>query len=380
MHKAHHDQQAVVNIPQQPINGQPSGLIKNKNKFNAKFIFTAFGGLILIAVGFFIGIAMWFNFQISAVNSSDKTTIRIEVVKDSNPTQIGQLLKSESLIKSTTAFDWYIRLFINSGSLKAGIYQLSPSSSVPEIVKQLTKGSVEQIQITFFPGSTLVDNTKNTSKYDVTTILKKLGYSEANISAALSKKYTGKLFVSKPAGADLEGYIYGETYNFSAGASVEDILTSVFTEFDRVVSVNDFADSFSAHGLTLYQGITLASIIQREANTAADQKQVAQVFYKRLQLGMPLGSDVTYQYIADKTGVARDPNLDSPYNTRRFTGLPPGPISNPGLTALQAVANPASGDYLYFLSGDDDVTYFAKTLNEHESNIAKHCKVKCSAL
>ena len=95
---------------------------------------------------------------------------------------------------------------------------------------------------------------------------------------------------------------------------------------------------------------------------------------------MPLGSDVTYQYIADKTGVARDPNLDSPYNTRRYAGLPPGPIATPGLGSLRAVATPAVGDYLYFLSGDDNVTYYSHTLAEHEANISAHCKIKCSTL
>jgi UPF0755 protein len=93
-----------------------------------------------------------------------------------------------------------------------------------------------------------------------------------------------------------------------------------------------------------------------------------------------MGSDVTYQYVADKLGVARDPNLDSPYNTRRFDGLPPGPISSPGLTALKAVAAPANTDYLFFLSGDDDVTYFARNDAEHQANITNHCAVKCSSL
>jgi UPF0755 protein len=108
--------------------------------------------------------------------------------------------------------------------------------------------------------------------------------------------------------------------------------------------------------------------------------QIAQVFYLRLAQSMPLGSDVTYQYIADRTGVARDPDLDSPYNTRRYAGLPPGPIATPGLKALLAVANPAQTDYLYFLSGDDDITYFGRTFQEHEANIKNHCQEKCQIL
>jgi UPF0755 protein len=95
---------------------------------------------------------------------------------------------------------------------------------------------------------------------------------------------------------------------------------------------------------------------------------------------MPLGSDVTYQYAAKQLGVAPTPDLDSPYNTRKNPGLPPGPIAVPGLSALEAVAAPAAGDYVYFLSGDDEVTYFARTNAEHEANIKNHCQIKCASL
>src|SRR5690606_28861198 len=124
----------------------------------------------------------------------------------------------------------------------------------------------------------------------------------------------------------------------------------------------------------------LASIIQREVPTAGDQKQVAGVFYNRIKAGMTLGSDVTYQYIADKTGVPRDPSLDSPYNTRRYKGLTPGPIASQGQSALQSDAVLATNDYLFFLSSDDDKTYFGRTDAEHDRNIAQHCQKKCQIL
>ena len=167
--------------------------------------------------------------------------------------------------------------------------------------------------------------------------------------------------------------------------SAEEILNSTFKEFYTKIQENNLVKGFADHGLNLYQGITLASIVQREIknpldqkNPSSDQKQAAQVFYSRLKINMLLGSDVTYQYIADKTGVARDPTLDSPYNTRQNPGLPPGPISSPSLSALLAVANPANTDYLFFLAGDDGVIYFARTNAEHDANISDHCKVNCS--
>jgi UPF0755 protein len=259
---------------------------------------------------------------------------------------------------------------------------LSPSESLREIVLHLVKGSVYGFDIMFYPGATLVDNTSkpDSKKLDVTSVLKRAGYSQQEISTALSKTYDSPLFAGKPTGTDLEGYILGDTYRFNYGASVEEIFQRVFEVFYGKLQDKGLLAKFAAKNLTLYQAITLASIVQSEDNDSTTQPQVAQVFFSRLENGMTLGSDVTYQYIADKNGIARDPNLDSPYNTRKYGGLPPGPISVPGISALEAVANPASGDYLFFLSGDDNKMYFAHTSQEHESNIRNHCKVKCSVL
>ncbi len=364
----------------QPIVNQPSGLLRPKKaKSPRKIKRFIVGGLIALLV-FLGGVVAWYNYQLSPVGSDINQLEVVTIVSGSTPSQIAHQLKTQSVIRSETAFDIYTRISGKNNSLQAGTYRLSPAESTAQIVEHLVKGSVDQFSITFYPGATLVDNSSSTKKYDVTTVLKKAGYSDQQISAAFKKTYTSPLFIGKPASADLEGYVYGETYKFNTGATVEDILQATFAEYYQVVQDSHLIDAFTKHGLTLYQGITLASIIQREASGVADQKQVAQVFYSRLKIGMQLGSDVTYQYIADKTGVARDPNLNSPYNTRRFAGLPPGPIATPGLGALIAVAQPADGDYLFFLSGDDDVTYFAKTSAEHEANIVNHCKVKCSAL
>ena len=121
----------------------------------------------------------------------------------------------------------------------------------------------------------------------------------------------------------------------------------------------------------------MASIVQKEVSDPSDQRQVAQVFLKRLKEGTVLGSDVTFLYIAKKEGRSPSVNDPSPYNTRKNGGLPPGPIANFHLSALQAVANPASGDFLYFVAGDDGKTYFSRTEAEHDANVAAHCKKLC---
>lgn len=361
----------------QPIEQQPlttdTRLATNVKKKSRKKI------LIWSLIGFFVallltigGIFLWYTLQLAPVNSSNTDKQLVVIESGSTPTDIANLLKEKELIRNPTAFLWYSRLEGVQNLLQAGTYRLSPSESTPQIVEHLSSGRVDTFSITFLPGATLADNRK---------VLIGAGYDASAVDAALAKTYDSPLFAGKPASADLEGYIYGETYSFGTDTSVEAILEHVFDEFYSVVEKNNLVAKFKAQDLTLYEGITLASIVQREASPKADDMpQIAQVFYSRLAMDMPLGSDVTYQYIADKTGVARDPNLDSPYNTRRYAGLPPGPISSPGEKALVAVANPASGDYLYFLSGDDDITYFGRTLEEHEANITNHCQEKCKIL
>jgi UPF0755 protein len=365
----------------QPIEPK-SGLKPKKMSFflNKKRFILIIASLILVVSSVMAGFLIWYNIQLSPLDSKSKSVVKVIIATGSSPSQIAKQLKSAGLIRDESAFGLYLRIIGKRDVLQAGTYRLSASESVSDIVAHLSAGSTDQFTITFFPGATLVDNTSKaiSKKTDVTTVLKNAGYSDNEIKLALSATYDSPLFASKPASADLEGYVYGETYKFGAGASVTDILKVVFAEFYSNIEKNGLVAKFKSHGLNLYQGITLASIIQREVITPEDQKQAAQVFYKRLAEGTVLGSDVTYQYIADKTGVERDPSLDSPYNTRRFSGLTPGPISTPGLSALIAAANPATGDYLYFLSGDDDITYFGRTLAEHEANIVNHCKVKCS--
>lgn len=363
-------------IVQQPINGQPSGLVRPKRSVKKILLWV---GLSVAAVVLAVATAVlvWYNTQLAALGSDKQHLIVVTIEQGATPVEIGELLQSKAVIRSSTAFDIYTRLVNKRNVLQAGTYRLSPAENTPEIVEHLVKGDVDEFSITFYPGGTLKQHRK---------VLIDAGYTATEVDEALSATYDSPLFESKPASADLEGYIFGQTYQFNAGASVSDILSRTFEEFYATLSDNNLIAGIKAQGYTLYQGITLASIVQKEvaspgsSEPSSDQKQVAQVFYSRLAAGMTLGSDVTYQYAADKLDVQRDVNLDSPYNTRRYEGLPPGPISSPGASALEAVAAPASGDYLFFLSGDDDITYFARTDAEHEANIRDHCQKKCLIL
>jgi UPF0755 protein len=363
-------------ITQQPINGQPSGLMRPKRstKKIILWVVSIVVGVVILVVS---AMLVWYSLALQSVGTDKNEHILVTIDSGQTPSQIGTLLQSKKVIKSTIAFDIYTRLANKRNNLQAGTYRLSPAESTPAIVDHLVKGDVDEFSITFYPGATLKQHRQ---------VLIDAGYTAAQVDAALTATYSSPLFDGKPASADLEGYIYGQTYKFSADATVSDILKRTFDQFYTDLTDNNLIPAMKSHGYSLYQAITLASIIQKEVasplstDPSSDQRQVAQVFYSRLANGMTLGSDVTYQYAADKLGVPRDPNLDSPYNTRRYTGLPPGPISSPGITALKAVANPASGNYLFFLSGDDNVTYFATTEAQHEANIKAHCQIKCSQL
>lgn len=355
-----------ISVQLQPISQPPVEPPKERKKL--KIVIWSLFALILLVVLGAVAAFGWYTLSLEPVSPGNETRTRVEIVSGSSPSQIGQLLEEKRLIRSSSAFDIYTRLTETRNKLQAGTYSLSPSESTKAIVDHLVAGKVDQFSLTFLPGATLAQNRAG---------LIASGYSESEVDAALEKKYDHPLFVSKPESADLEGYIYGETYMFDSSSTVEDVLKKTFDHYYEVLTKNNLIEGFRKQDLTLYEGITLASIIQREVPTMKDQKQVAQVFLSRLSLGMMLGSDVTYQYAAKKLGVPPTPSLDSPYNTRKYAGLPPGPIATPGLSAMQAVAAPAAGDYLFFLSGDDDVTYFARTDAEHQANIQNHCLKKC---
>lgn len=359
------DALASLPIPSAPMGDETP---PKKGRKGLKVVVGIIAGIVLLVAAAVFAAAWWYRQQLQPV-SNDTTSKRVVIESGSTPSMIADTLKSAGVIRNTQAFMFYIQLSQQRDSLKAGAYTIKPSQSVPEIVDHLVSGKQDTFSITFLPGDTLANHRKR---------LIAAGYSESEVDTAFAKSYTSPLFEGKPASADLEGYIYGETYEFASTATVEDILMRTFEQFEAEVTSKKLVEGFKKQGLTLYQGITLASIIQREVPTAGDQKQIAAVFYNRIKAGMTLGSDVTYQYAAKKLGVAPDPTLDSPYNTRIHQGLPPGPIASPGASALEATAAPAANDYLFFLSGDDDKTYFGRTDAEHQRNIVSHCQKKCS--
>jgi UPF0755 protein len=204
------------------------------------------------------------------------------------------------------------------------------------------------------------------------------GFSEKDVDSALNPaNYQGHpALVDKPVSASLEGYLYPDSYEKTATTSAKTIITASLDQMNKYLTP-DLRSDFAKQGLSPYQAITLASIIEKEVPKSQDRVQVAQVFLSRIRLGMKLQSDATGSYGAVLAGQKPSSSYDSPYNTYTYAGLPPTPISNVTNSALRAVGDPSDTNWLYFVSGDDGTTHFSKTLAEHEANVQQYCKKLC---
>ena len=324
--------------------------------------------LVLLVIGA-AGVQYWYRQQLNPVSNS-QTAVTVTIPTGATVKQIAKILESKELIKSAQAFEWYIRNKDLRDSLQAGQYQIAPSQSVQEIATILSQGKVQKNFFTILPAQRL-DQIKAS--------LIKAGYNEADVTAALdpAQYKNHPALVAKPNNASLEGYLYPETFQTTANTTPKEIITQSLDEMANVLTP-DLIEEFQDQDLSIHEAITLASIVEQEVSNGDDRRMVAQVFLNRLKIGMMLGSDVTYRYAAILTGQEPSPFIDSPYNTRKYKGLPPGPISNVSQSSLLAVARPAANDYLFFVAGDDGKTYYSKTAAEHEALAAEHCKVLCS--
>lgn len=323
--------------------------------------------IVVLLVAAAIAAAAWYNDALQP-KSGDSTTQSITIESGASIDQVAQELEHKGVVKSAVAVTLYMKLN-NKAVIKTGAYFFAPNQSVAEIVGWLNDGRVSTRKVTILPGKTLKQIRQG---------LIDSGFKETEVDSALAKSYSHPLLAEKPASATLEGYIFPETYFVTTDSTVDQLLVRTFDEFQNRIETGGLRPKLAERGFNLYQGITLASIVTREVTNSVDQHQVAQVFETRLERGMMLGSDVTYHYAADLLGVEAAVNIDSPYNTRIHTGLPPGPIANFNISALEAVASPTPGDYLYFVAGDDGVTHYSKTFEEHQRNIQKYCQKLCS--
>ena len=411
--------QSIINEPTKPESDftESPRSAKSSEKPMKKVKRILFSILILIFLaGIFGGGYYWYSLQpVSSANcrfdsakaaaeSNEKEANSvceyqtIEISAGESVKQIANNLKQAGLIRNPFAFELYSRINNLHAKLKTGKYSFRKTMSARAIAKQLVNGVVSSdvFNLTILPGTNLLGD-KGKSQTGIIHQFRTLGYSEEEINQALTKHYDNPILkglyadenklsdADIPAKLALEGYLYGETYQFYNHEKLENVITTILNQFNDVVVSNQLEEKFKARGFTLRQGIILASIIQKEARTE-DMPGVSMVFQNRLRRGIALGSDVTATYAADITGIDRTnaTNADilavnSLYNTRKFPGLPPGPIAVPSKAALLAVAEPDSSkaSMLYFLTGDDGLMYYSSTDAEHNQKIRDHCQKLC---
>ncbi len=305
----------------------------------------------------------------------DTRLTAITIEQGESVDMIGSKLEEAGLIKGSIYLKIYLWQTGLGSKLKAGSYEFAPDMTLDQIVDMLTGGETglksNEVQVSIPEG--LTDG----------QVLEKLKSSgavaeDARFAASGIELSEYGFLDSKPKGADLQGFLFPDTYNFFKDSSIETVTEAMLSNFDKKLT-SGMREDIERQGKSIYEVITLASIVEREAGNAGEMPAIASVFHNRLKVGQPLQSDATVNYV---TGAGRamptgeDLGVDSPYNTYMHAGLPPTPICNPGIEAIKAAIYPAETDYFYFLTAQDGEkkTYFSKTYEEHLQNKAVYLK------
>ncbi len=272
---------------------------------------------------------------------------------------IGQLLKEKGLVRSAKVFAWTARLHGHSEDLEAGLYLLNGTLTTPEILRELLKAPLQLRRVTIPEGL---------SSQQIAQVLaqQELVDSSRFVALVQDKGFVTRLGLDAPSA---EGYLFPQTYMFNRTTTEEEIIRRMVEEFDKVFTGAYYAQLDSLR-LTRHQAITLASIVEREAVVPRERPIIAGVFLGRLEKGMMLESCPTVEYALGYHKDHLDNNdlqVESPYNTYKYPGLPPGPIANPGQAAIQATLYPIRTAYVYFVARGDGTHIFSRTNDQHEA-------------
>jgi UPF0755 protein len=290
----------------------------------------------------------------------------LEIPPGSTTRAIGERLVSAGLVRDNVTYRVALWLGGDARRLKAGEYRFDKPMSARDVLGKIARGEVDLVNVTFREGLTIGD---------MAAIFEAQGFGPAATfrEAASTRSLVADL---DPTATDLEGYLFPETYAVSRHVEPAQLVRAMVDRFKHVL-VPSLRDAAAARGLSIRQFVTLASIVEKETGATEERPMVAAVYANRLRIGMPLQCDPTVIYALQRAGTfdgnlrRDDLSLDSPYNTYRYAGLPPGPIAAPGRGALEAAAHPAAVEYIYFVSRNDGTHAFARTLEEHNRNVQK---------
>jgi UPF0755 protein len=321
----------------------------------------------------FLFLFFYICFQIYVpINPGSNETISYAVQKGWGDTEIANNLQKLGIIKSAALFKFYALVTLQHSNLQAGQYNLSPKMSIYQIVKAMAEGDVVKDRIVIPEGWDITDiagylQSRDICKQDYFISLTK-NPSTSSGQETLAEKFS--FLLDKPKSADLEGYLFPDTYQINKDETCDQFLLAMLANFDKKLTP-DLRTEIAVQKKTIFDIVTMASMIEKEVRTLSDKKIVSGILWKRLAIGMPLQLDSTIIYITGKTSIStKDKTINSPYNTYKYYGLPKGPISNPGIDSITAAIYPTKTNYWYYLT--DGKTYFSETLDQHNAAKAKY--------
>ena len=390
----------VDNLADAPRRSRREGTKPAKKKKRSKAkgcLLTFLVFLVLVAVGGFFGYG-YVQESLKPVDASSKDYVTVQIPDGANVQEIGSTLEKSGLVKHELIFSLYAK-YKNYSDLKSGYYNLKKSMSTDELIQELQKGGTPEPQEPILASLTIPEG------YTLEQIAQTVGqlqgeFKEPLTSEAFLAKVQDETFISqlvakypnllgslptKDSGVRyrLEGYLFPATYTIKNSTTVESLIDEMVAAMDKALSPH--YTTIKDKGLTVNELLSIASLVEKEGAKTEDRKTIAGVFYNRLNLGMPLQSNIAILYAEGKLGqkisladdAAIDTNIDSPYNVYTHLGLMPGPVDSPSLDAIEASVNQTKSDYLYFVANvEDGKVYFAATKEEHDQNVAEHINSK----
>lgn len=313
----------------------------------------------LLAAMAILALMAWWLASSVMMPVGGNATIYVNVPRGASAGSVGQSLASHGVIRSAFGFGILTRLTGKTSQLKPGAYKFSPSMTPSQVLDRIAKGEVTARWVTFPEGFTV---------YQIAERLDADGFAKKDRFLELAL-HGGSAFKTSfdHRGESLEGYLFPDTYLIPSGATEEIIIQEMLACFESKVAI-PFSTDISKSGMSINDIVTLASLIEREARVSKDRTLISGVLWNRLDKGMRLECDATVLYALGKHKdrvLYRDLEVDSPYNTYRNVGLPPGAIANPGLDCIQAALHPAKTDCLYYVARPDGSHIFTRTLEAH---------------
>ena len=370
---------------------------KRQNSVAKRIVWTIVGLLFISLAVTGVFVYTYIDSALKPVDAKSTEYVTVEIPSGSSAKEIGSILEKQGLIKSGQVFNYYTK-FKSYANFQSGYYNLQKSMSLDSIAKELQKGGTDTPQppslgkLTIPEGYTLdqIAQAVEKSSNKKVSISAKYFLAKAQDEAFITKmvaKYPKLLsgLPTKDKGVKyrLEGYLFPATYHYTADTTVESLIDQMLEAMDS--NLSKYYDTLSSKNLTVNDVLSVASLVEKEGSTDEDRKNIASVFYNRLNQGMPLQSNIAILYAQGKLGqkttlaedAAIDTNIDSAFNVYKTPGLMPGPVDSPSLSAIEATINPNKTDYLYFVANTETgKVYYATTYEEHAKNVEEHVNSK----